>query len=132
MGNSGQGYLSCTVAAKTGTCSNRKSIQRRRIEAVVVGALRNQLMQPDDCAEFSAAFEEECARAEKEASGADVTRHRELEKVRHKLGKLVEAIASGLRSTTLQTKLTQLEKRQAELEQDLATPVASRPYYPPI
>ena len=122
MGNSGQDYLSCTVAAKTGTCSNRKSVQRHRVEAVVVGALRNQMMQPDDCAEFSAAFGEECARAEKEASGADVTRHRELEKVRHKLDELVEAIASGLRSTTLQTKLTQLEQRQAELKRDLATP----------
>ena len=79
-------------------------------------------MPADDCAEFSAAFNEECARAEKEASGADVTRHRELEKVRYKLDELVEAIASGLRSTTLQTKLAQLEERQAELERNLATP----------
>ena len=53
--------------------------------------------------------------------GTDLTRHRELEQVPHKLDKLVEAIASGLRSTTLQTKLALLEERQAELERRLAT-----------
>ena len=103
MSNSGQDYLTCTVASRQGICSNTRSIKRHRIEAVVVDALRTRLMKPEACAEFSIAFREECARAEKQTSGADAGRQRELEKVRHKLDELVEAIASGLRSTTLQT-----------------------------
>ncbi len=122
MSNSGQDYLTCTVASRQGSCTNRRSLKRHRIEAVVIEALRTRLMQPEACTEFSVAFKEECARAEKETSGADASRHRELEKVRHKLDELVEAIAAGLRSTTLQTKLTQLEARQAELEQEAELP----------
>ena len=127
MSNSGQDYLTCTVASRQGICSNTRSIKRHRIKAVVVDALRTRLMQPEACAEFSIAFREECARAEKQTSGADAGRQRELEKVRHKLDELVEAIASGLRSTTLQTKLAQLEARQSELEREIATPA-----HPPV
>ncbi len=96
MGNFGQDYLICTVASRRSTCSCRKSVQRRHVEAVIFDMLRNQLMQADDCAEFSTVFEEECANAEKQALDTDVTSHHELEKVRHKLDELVEAIASGL------------------------------------
>ncbi len=131
MSNSGQDYLTCTVASRQGICTNTRSIKRHRIEAVVVDALRTRLMQPEACAEFSAAFKEECARTAKEASGADATRRRELEKVRQKLDELVEAIASGLRSTTLQTKLAQLEAREAELERDLKTPCHKPTALPP-
>ncbi len=122
MSNSSQDYLTCTVASRQGMCSNTRSIERHRIEAVVVDALRTRLMQPEACAEFSIASKEECARAEKNVAGVDASRHRELEKVRHKLDELVEAIASGLRSTTLQNKLSQLQARQAELEQKVGLP----------
>ena len=114
--------MTCTVASRQGMCSNTRSIKRHRIEAVVVDVLRTRLMQPEACAEFSIAFEEECARAEKNVAAVDASRHRELDKVRHKLDELVEAIASGLRSTTLQNKLSQLEARQAELEQEVGLP----------
>ena len=115
MVNSGQDYLKCTVASKQGLCSNSKGLRRQRIEAVVVEALRTRLMQPEACAEFSAAFADECARAEREALVSDASQQRELEKVRHKLDELVEAIASGLRSTTVQAKLAQLEAREVDL-----------------
>ena len=62
-----------------------------------------------------------CATAENQTLGAHVTRHRGLQKAQYKLDKLVDAIASGLRSTTLQTKLARLETRRAELEHGLET-----------
>ncbi len=99
MSNSGQDYLTCTVASRQGVCKNRKSLKRSRIEELVIDALRTRLMQPEACAEFSNAFQAECARAEKEASGADASRQRELEKVR-----------------------AQLEARQAKLEQEAGFP----------
>ena len=58
----GRDYLACPNARKRGTCDNRKGIRRAQLEALVLSALKDRLMQPDLVKEFVAAFQKEVNR----------------------------------------------------------------------
>ena len=53
-----------------GICSNGHTITRQRIEARVLGGLKDRLLAPDLVAEFAAAYAEAMAERQREAAGA--------------------------------------------------------------
>jgi hypothetical protein len=71
-------------------------------------------MDPAFVAEFVEAFTAECANAQTRTSAGEAGRQKELEKIRRKLDQLVDAITSGLRSVTLESKLVELEERDRQ------------------
>lgn len=116
----GAGYLACGNARRQGTCSNRRSMQRRLLEDLILDALKRDLMQPEMVKEFIAEF----ARATNQLHAQDGQRverlRSELTDVARRLSGLLDAIADGLRSPGLQSKLDELERRKEVLEADLA------------
>jgi site-specific DNA recombinase len=54
-------------------------------------------------------------------------KHRELEKTRHKLDGLIEAIAEGFRAPGLQVKLDELEQHKLKLESEIESAPAAAP-----
>jgi hypothetical protein len=56
MTNVGRDYIACVAARKQGTCTNTRSIRRSELEALVLGALRTQSMEPALVAEFITAL----------------------------------------------------------------------------
>jgi site-specific DNA recombinase len=48
----GADYLACGKARRMGTCDNRRGVRRSTVEALIVNALKSQLMAPDLVAEF--------------------------------------------------------------------------------
>ncbi len=131
MSNIGRDYIACAAARKQGTCTNRQGIRRAELDAMILNALRTQLMAPDLVAEFVTAFTEEWNRLLAERGAVDATRLRELDTVRRKLAGLIDAIADGMRAPGLQQKLDELEGRRAVLETELAaapgTPIRLMP-----
>src|SRR5688572_28006790 len=55
----GRDYLACSAARGSGTCSNRQSIRRAALEALILDGLRQRLMAPELVEEFVRAFQQE-------------------------------------------------------------------------
>jgi site-specific DNA recombinase len=127
----GRDYLACSAARGGGTCSNRQSIRRGALEALILDGLRKRLMAPDLVEEFIRAFQKEVNLQRREDDALREVQGRELANVRRKLDGLIEAIADGLRAPGLQQRLDELEARRSEIEQGLAsaptTPVRLHP-----
>ncbi len=116
----GKDYLACGTARRRGTCTNRTSIRRPALEATVIDALRDNLMQPPLVEEFIRAFTEETNRMHAIADQSRSESRRELAEVSRRLEGLIDAIAEGLRTPGLKAKLVELEGRKALLETEIA------------
>ncbi len=121
----GRDYLACSAARKLCTCSHKQSIRRHILEDAVLDLLRRRLMQPDAVATFVKSFSEA---ANAEAGAVETTRTRlqsERDKAARKLSGFYDAIAGGIRTPGLQTRLEELEAQIAELDAKLSEPVPS-------
>ena len=120
MASVGRDYLACRVAVASGPCGNRARVRRTPLEAQVLEALGDRLMEPDLVAEFVSEFTAEWNRQVATASASVTGKRRDLEAARRKLDGLIDAIADGLRSPGLQGKLNDLESRCVTLEAEIA------------
>lgn len=116
----GKDYLGCSNARRSGRCTNKSNLRRSKVEVIILDALKRELMHPDLVAEFARTFQAEVNRQGRLRQTLLVARRRELDDVRRKLDGLVEAIANGLRNTSLQAKLDALEGEKANLEAELS------------
>ena len=112
----GRDYLACSAARGSGTCSNRQSIRRAALEALILDGLRQRLMAPELVEEFIRAFQKEINLQRREDDALRDANRRELADVKRKLDGLIEAIADGLRAPGLQQRLDELEARRTEIE----------------
>ena len=124
----GKDYLGCNYARRRGTCSNRKAVRRSAIEAVVIDGLKSQLMAPELVKEFISAFHAEANRRVGEQAAERLAMERELPQINKKISGLVDAIASGVRTSAVLGALHEAEARKLEIEESLskATPTAIR------
>jgi site-specific DNA recombinase len=123
----GKDYLACGRARRQGLCDNRRSIPRAALERLILGALRERLMEPDLVKEFIAEFHR-AVNHDRHAQEVQIgAKRKALADVRAKLDGLVEAIAGGLRGASLQAKLHDLEQRSAALEVEVAEAPAPLP-----
>ena len=124
----GKDYLACGAARRQGTCSNDRGIRRGTLEGMILGALEDNLMQPDLVAEFMREYHTEVNRQRHQAELSLMQKRRDHDDVTRKLAGVIEAIADGLRAPGLQSRLDELEQRKALLaaELDAAPPPAPR------
>jgi site-specific DNA recombinase len=116
----GKDYLACGRARRQALCDNRRGIPRAVLERLILGALRERLMEPELAKEFIAEFHR-AVNQDRQAQEVQIgAKRKALADVRAKLDGLVEAIAGGLRAATLQAKLDELERRQAALAAEMA------------
>jgi site-specific DNA recombinase len=112
----------CATARNKGTCDNRLNIRREEIEKLVLGGLKERLMQPDLFKVFAEEFAREFNRV-RAAEGNEIEQAKsELAAVERRLRKIVEAIADGVPARTLKEELLRLETRQDKLREVLARP----------
>jgi hypothetical protein len=112
-------------------CTNRASIRRERLEAEVVAVLAEQLMEPALAKVFAEEFTAEWNRLAAEVGAQSEQFRRDLAAVERCLANLIDAIAEGLRSPGLQTKLVGLEAERDRLvfamQRSKPTPVRLMP-----
>jgi site-specific DNA recombinase len=121
----GKDYLRCARAHRNNLCDSKASIRRSALEAMVLDALKHNLMQPELVKEFVAAANEVMnrSRAQESAERAQLTTR--LAKIDGQLEGLVTAISEGMRSPTLQARLDALESERSEIMRRLAEPPPS-------
>lgn len=115
----GSDYLACAAARKKGTCQNRQGIRRGELEELILNGLKDSLMQPELVKEFIGEFSREINRQRHARELHQDARRKELAQVTRKLDGLIDAIADGLRTAGLKSKLDELERRKADLEAEL-------------
>ncbi|NQU71177.1 MAG: recombinase family protein, partial [Rhodospirillales bacterium] len=127
----GKDYMACDHARNQGTCSHRRGIKRQLIEEVVLHTLKTNLMQPDLVAAFISAFHAEVNRLQREHNIGREHTAKEFDRVARQLDGLYEAIADGLRTAGLKTKLEELEQRKTDLDTQLSTAPSPAPILHP-
>ena len=118
----GRDYLACSSARGSGICSNRQSIRRGVLEALILDARRQRLMAPDLVEEFVRTFQKEINLQRREDEALHEAKRRDLAAIKRQLDGLIDAIAGGLRAPGLQQRLDELEARRIDVEQSLAAP----------
>ena len=116
----GRDYLACSAARGQGACGNSRSIKRPELEALILEGLKQRLMAPDLVEVFVKEATAEFNRLAAERNQSQHAAEKRLIKVEEQLASLVDAIATGLRSPTLQAKLDALEAEKAHLMRQAA------------
>ena len=97
----------------------------------MLNALKRHLLSPEYVKEFIDAFRAEVNRQRRDAEIEAGVKRRELDQVQRSLDSLIDAITSGLRAPSLQTKLDQLKSRKSKLQRELETTPPAAPRFHP-
>ncbi|TCM14212.1 DNA invertase Pin-like site-specific DNA recombinase [Novosphingobium sp. PhB165] len=111
-----QQRVGCASARNKGTCDNRRSIRRDRLEDRVIHALRHHLMDPALFAEFCEEFTQEMNRLRKNAGKATEAARAEVSKIDRDLDKLVDMILAGGNADKINQRMLKMEARKRDLE----------------
>ena len=115
-----QTHIGCSTARNKGTCSNRKTIARDKVESIVLSSLQEHLMDESLCGEFCDEYVRHM-NALRHQHNASLGRHQaEHARIKKQLSKMVDAIADGAEVALIKDKLWELENRRIELEEILA------------
>jgi site-specific DNA recombinase len=123
----GRDYMACGAARKRGTCSNTSSIRRSELNALVIDALRTNLMHPDDVREFVGAFTVEWNRLVAETSADRAHDQSKLTTVQRKIDRIVSAIVDGYRIPEMKDQLDLLNGQKNMLQTRLKAPQTAPP-----
>ena len=121
----GKDYLACSAARKLATCAHKRSYKRHELEQVVLDLLHQRLMRPEAVAAFVTAVRRETNAGRAEATADRARLETEQKQITRRLDGLYDAIADGLRTVGLKTKLEDMEARVADIDAKLATPAPS-------
>lgn len=111
--------LGCSTARNKGTCANRTTIRRDRLETRVLNALRRHLMEPALFAEFCDEFTREMNRIRSAGRQSIEAAQAEMKKIDRDLDILVELILRGGAADRLNAKMLLMEERKRTLESSL-------------
>ena len=121
----GKDYLACSAARKQDTCPQKRSFKRHELEGIVLNLLRDRLMRPEAVAAFVASVSREMNAGRAEESAARARLATERTQITRRLDGLYDAIADGLRTAGLKSKLEDMEAQLAEVDAKLAAPAPS-------
>ena len=127
----GRDYLGCGTALRTGMCGNRRNLRRSHIEALILDALKRNLMAPDLVAEFVRGYHQEINRLRATADLGRDELKRARDALKRKIDQMLDAITDGFRSEGLQERLAAMESQLAGLDRELAAQPAPMPVLHP-
>ncbi len=123
----GQDRYACSNHARTDGCTNRRSIRRAVLEERVLAGLKHRLMAPEAAAEAIRAYAEETNRLNRERRASGAGDRKELAAVEKKIATMIAAIEDGGYVRGMSDRLRELEARQDELAERLASAPADFP-----
>ena len=126
-----QTHLGCSSARNKGTCNNRRTIHKDRLEEDVLAALKARLMDPQLCEEFCQEYTRHMNKLRMEHNAEMEARKREHARTKAKLSQMVDAIADGAPVAPIKDKMHALENRRIELEALMADFVEAPPLLHP-
>nr|WP_082483301.1 recombinase family protein [Rubellimicrobium mesophilum] len=121
--------VGCSSARNQGdtVCTNRRTTSRSGIEARVLNALTEHLMDPELVRVFCEEYTAERNRLRASAGATRATKEAELQKIRRDHDKLVQAILDGVAASQLKDRMNALDTRRQQLEAELAAAAPADP-----
>ena len=119
----------CSSARNKGkaVCANMRTIAQTDLEARVLNALTNHLMDPEALAVFCETYADERNRLRREADGARETLERGLAQTKRDHQKLVDAIIAGVPAEQVKERMIELDQQRQQLERRLSASPAPDP-----
>jgi site-specific DNA recombinase len=105
----------CSATRNSGSCNNRKTIDKDQVEERVLAGLRDRMLHPELVRAFILEFQREYERARADATGRLAKAKADLHRVQNEIENLVNAIAAGMFHVSMKGKLDHLEAEQARL-----------------
>jgi site-specific DNA recombinase len=125
-GSCGGGFINlnaervgCAAARAKGTCANRRTMRRDALDNAVLEGLQHHLMDPALCDLFCQEYTKEMNRLHGQKNAQRDEDRRALTKIERELDRLVQALMDGVPASRVKDKMTDLERRKAELESQL-------------
>jgi site-specific DNA recombinase len=113
-------YFCCSARINRNGCDNGRNVPSVEIEARVLAALQEHLLEPDVIATAIEACRVERQRLSREAAKIRASLERELAEIRCKIKWLVGEIENGRGSPSVSDRLYELETRQEAVKSQLA------------
>lgn len=111
--------LACAAHREKGTCANNRTIRVGELEKRVLEGIQRRLLAPDAIARFLAEYHAE----HKRLNAMNRERQREVERrhaaIDRQIGNIVDAIADGVATTSMKSKLLDLEREKENLAREL-------------
>lgn len=106
----------CGCARTKGTCDNRLTMSRMKLEEVVLGALQHRLVNPELCEVFCREYVAHINRLRAQQSSSQSDSREALKRVEGDIAKLIEAIKRGVEADLLKDEINALSLRKRNLE----------------
>ncbi len=117
-----KGFWGCAGAKNGGGCSNTRIISDERYESRVLAGLKERLLDPEAVALFVREYHEENARRDRNEGHFRRKLERRIAQATRRIGRLVEAIASGANGfDEVRETLTEARAEREELREELAS-----------
>jgi site-specific DNA recombinase len=116
----GRNRLACFGAREKGTCSNRLTIRRDEVEARILKALQDKLLNQELFEEFCEEFTREMNRLRMQHRASLSTAEREIERIEARRKKLIEMVMEGVAPSVVKDELNANAARREQLEAQLA------------
>lgn len=115
-----QDQLACTAHRERGTCSNNRTVRVPDLERRVLEGIKQRLLAPDAVAEFLAEYH-----AERKRLNAKMRHDRQqigtrLANLERQIANIIDAIADGVATTGMKSRLIEMEAEKGRLAADLA------------
>ena len=127
----GRNRLACFGARDKGTCDNHLTIRRDEVEARVLKALEEKLLNQELFEEFCEEFTREMNRLRGEHRANLVAGERELARLEARRKKLVESIMEGVPGSEVKAELIAIVARREELQRQHAAITEPKPLLHP-
>jgi len=113
------------LQARNGNCVNTVSLRRTHLERLVLRRMAERLMAPTLLAAFVETLKQEHTRLTAEVQAAGAAASRATATLERRIANIVDALADGDRSSSLRSRLTELERQLEQLNHDQAPPAAT-------
>jgi hypothetical protein len=115
----GRKRLACFGAREKGTCDNRLTIRRDEVEARVLKALEEKLLNQELFEEFCEEFTREMNRLRMEHRASLSAAEREIERIEIRRKKLIEMVMNGVAPSEVRDEMNANAARREELKAKL-------------
>ena len=112
------GYYGCLAATK-GACDNKTLVRRTLVEKVILGAVQEQIADPEHIAYVLRRVEEEIAKLRSDLPDALKLKEAELSAEQRRLANFVDFIGEGRGSQALAKALAETERRVDQLTEEV-------------
>ncbi|CAH1658930.1 hypothetical protein BOSEA31B_11778 [Hyphomicrobiales bacterium] len=108
--------LGCAAARNKGTCGNRLTMKREALEASVLTALRDHLMDDELCEEFCKAYTARINELRIQHNASIHGYRAEMAKLERERQQIIKSIADGVPGSLLKDRAIVVQNRREELE----------------